>query len=103
MQINTIKDFRVAILADLLTDIEARDTDYTPRYRLVFDAIGAALALGYAAGFRIDPSEPEWPVAYIELPTGQVSWHLPQHPRDWDGHDTKEKHRRCREYAGSVA
>jgi len=42
---------------------------------------------------------------YIELPTGQVSWHfhdsqeylfdhLPQQRIEWDGHDTPEKYRR---------
>jgi hypothetical protein len=42
---------------------------------------------------------------YIDLPTGQVSWHyrdgeahifmdLPPYPGEWDGHDTPEKYRR---------
>ena len=42
---------------------------------------------------------------YIELPTGQVSWHfhdsqaylfdhLPEQRVEWDGHDTPEKYRR---------
>ena len=93
-------DMGGARLAGLLILIEAHDEDYDERYVLVIDALGAALSSGYKAGFRIDPTEPEWPVAYIELPTGQVSWHLPQHPVAWDGHDTAEKYRRCRKYAG---
>lgn len=87
------------MLIALLVMIEEHDTEYEIRYGLVLEAIGYAYEIGYAAGFRIDPTEPEWPVAYIELPTGQVSWHLPQHPVAWDGHDTAEKYRRCREYA----
>lgn len=83
-----------AELAAVLADIERHDTDYERRYPLVFRALHLALALGYAAGIRIDAAEPEWPVAYIELPTGQVSWHMPQHPAEWDGHTTEEKYRR---------
>jgi hypothetical protein len=87
-----------AELAELLALIERYDADYEARYDLVLEAVWTSRRLGYAAGFRIDPTEPEWPVAYIELPTGQVSWHLPQHPKPWDGHDTPEKYRRCRAY-----
>lgn len=81
-------------LAMLLRAIEANDEKYIPRYGLVLDAVAMAHHLGLPAGFRIDPSEPEWPVAFIDLPTGQVSWHLPQHPTAWDGHSTPEKYRR---------
>lgn len=38
------------------------------------------------------------PVVYIELPTGQVSWHMPEHPRAWDGHSTSLKYRRIRQF-----
>lgn len=53
-----------------------------------------------------DPDEPDWAVVIIELPTGQVSWHISPDDMDlfkhvrrtevntWDGHDTEEKHRR---------
>jgi hypothetical protein len=49
---------------------------------------------------------PEWHgCVYIDLPTGQVSWHyhdreaylfenLPPYEGEWDGHDTPEKYRR---------
>ncbi|HHH39024.1 MAG TPA: hypothetical protein ENK50_05555 [Sedimenticola sp.] len=89
-----------AKLADLLARIEEADKkqDYDVRYGLVLEAMAVANRLGYAAGYRIDPDEPEWPVAFIELPTGQVSWHMPQHPIPWDGHSTDEKYDRCRRY-----
>src|SRR5262245_59258710 len=80
----------------LLHAIEEADTNYAVRYTLVLDAVAMANHLGYATGFRLDPQAPAWPVAYIELPTGQVSWHLPQHPTPYDGHTTEEKYRRCR-------
>lgn len=79
----------------LLRAIEANDEKYIPRYGLVLEAVTIAHKLGFPAGFRLDPAQPEWPVAFIELPTGQVSWHLPQHPTPWDGHDTAEKYRRA--------
>jgi hypothetical protein len=86
-------------LAEILAVIEKYDEHYAQRYALVLQALAAASSKGYAVGVRIDPTEPEWPVVYIELPTGQVSWHMPQHPVPWDGHDTAEKYRRCRAFA----
>jgi hypothetical protein len=72
--------------------------EYTQRNETILLAIIAAWSLHYEAGFRIDPNEPEWPVAFIELPTGQVSWHLPQHVKPWDLHTTAEKYERIRAY-----
>lgn len=72
---------------------------YDIRNRAVLIAAGLASMCGYPCGVRLDATEPDWPVVYIELPNGQVSWHLPQHDREWDGHSTEEKYRRCREFA----
>ena len=88
-----------ADLARALVLIEAHDLDYAVRNVLVLHAVAAAAFLGYPAGYRVDPDDPAWPVAYIELPTGQVSWHLPQHPTAWDGHTTAEKYARVRAFA----
>jgi hypothetical protein len=88
----------MANLAQVLGQIEQADTDYVARYPLVFRALSLALGAGYAAGVRIDPAEPEWPVVYIDLPTGQVSWHMPQYAAKFDGHTTAEKYRRVREF-----
>jgi hypothetical protein len=79
------------------------DVVYAERNRLV-----AALAhlFGNAAWRGIDPSAPDFTVVYIDLPSGQVSWHIPdaemdqfpplplRDPTGWDGHDTDEKYRR---------
>ena len=83
----------------MLGQIEQHDTDYDARYELVFRAVGLALACGLPAGIRIDEAEKDWPVIYIELPTSQVAWHMPQHPTEFDGHTTEEKYQRVREYA----
>jgi len=91
-----------------LTAIERADEDgdYDTRNRLVMEAVTLAQELGFRAGYRIDPDEPAWPVAVIELvmPDGseaQVSWHLPEHPRRWDGHDTDEKYRRIHAFTSA--
>ena len=74
------------------------DLNYDKRYDLVIKAMHIARQQGYEVGIRIDPNESEWPVAYIELPTGQVSWHMPQHKKEWDGHTTEEKFSRIKQY-----
>jgi hypothetical protein len=86
-------------LIDILLVVKRNDENYDIRNGLVLDAIVLARKVGYEAGFRIDPSEPDWPVAYIELPEGQVSWHLPAHPKEWDGHTTAEKYARIEKFS----
>jgi hypothetical protein len=90
-------------LAMYLQSIQANDEKYVVRYTLVLAAVEYANRLGYSAGFRIDPTEPEWPCAFIELPgAGQVSWHIPQHVNAWDGHDTEVKYERVKQFIDSV-
>jgi hypothetical protein len=85
-------------LKDWLRAIDKADhevpPDYDLREQLVYLALSTAKGAGIECGFRIDPSETEWPVAYIELPTGQVSWHMPQHPREYDRHTSEQKYER---------
>ena len=66
-----------------------------------------ALELGYTAGLKIDPKEPDWPVLMIDLPSGQVGWHLPaeeiigdwpEYPGDYDGHSLEEKRQRMAKF-----
>lgn len=58
---------------------------------------------GYKVGLQIDPDEPDWPVLMIDLPTGQVGYHLPkdeivgewpEYDKEWDGHSLAEKRER---------
>lgn len=82
---------------------ENRDPNYLWRNRYLLVAVGAAAAAGVPVGFRFDPAEPEWPVVYFELPTGQqVSWHLPQHEKPWDGHATPLKNARIDEWLAQI-
>ena len=88
-------------LQKILTEILQADTEepnYSIRHRLVLMALSVADQAGFKAGIRLDPKEPEWPVAFIELPTGQVSWHLAQHPIPYDGHTTTEKYERIQQW-----
>ena len=63
-----------------------------------------AQKLGYNAGIR---ENGDWPILYIDLPTGQVSWHIPkaditgtfpEYLKGWDGHDVECKRKRLVEF-----
>lgn len=97
---------------DPLKDMEVRkDAAYLERNRLV-----AALASCFPAGVArtaIDGWNPEWHgCVYIDLPTGQASWHfhdshahlfghLPKYHKPWDGHTTEEKYQRLEDFSAS--
>jgi hypothetical protein len=81
-----------------------KDAAYEERNKVV-----AALAKLFPSGIartNIPGWSEDWHgCVYIDLPTGQVSWHfhdsqahlfadLPPYPGIWDGHDTDEKYRR---------
>ncbi len=80
---------------------------YFDRNQAVMALGRMAQKLGYKTGLKIDPNEPDWPVLMIDLPTGQVGWHLPkdeiigkwpEYEGDWDGHSLKEKRKRLEEF-----
>ncbi len=88
---------------------DSQDGAYLERNRVV-----AALARLFPSGTRrtvIDGWDEEWfGCVYIDLPTGQASWHyhdsqaglfagLPEYAGEWDGHDTPEKYQRVAELA----
>lgn len=93
-----------------IAELEARkDAAYFERNQCVALIARMALALGHDVAVTktvIDGWSEDWHgCIYIELPTGQVSWHfhdsqaylfegLPSVPAVWDGHDTPEKYRR---------
>jgi hypothetical protein len=91
-------------LAAKLLEIQACDErqEYHTRNRLVYEALALARDVGLQVGMRIDAEEPEWPCAFIELPTGQVSWHLPQHVNEWDNHTTEQKQLRMLKFIANV-
>jgi hypothetical protein len=91
-------------LANKLLEIQAADQKghYNNRTFFTYQALAMAISCGYSAGIRIDSNEPEWPVAFIELPTGQISYHLEQHSTPWDSHTTEQKKLRILEYIANV-
>lgn len=81
-------------LPDNVTEQEA----YEQRNRLIYQALASAAANRMPHGIQPDPADPAWVIAFIDLPTGQVSWHLPAYVGQWDGHSTAEKYHRVRAY-----
>ena len=94
-----------------------KNNAYEERERCVALIAALALARGWEAGMArtaIEGWDEEWHgLTLIDLPTGQVSWHmhgshapffegLPQYSGVWDGHDTKEKYRRVDELAKRI-
>lgn len=105
MTIRADPDVHVSDLEIALADAEARkDAAYLERNKVV-----AALSKCFPAGVArtaIEGWSEDWHnCVYIDLPTGQVSWHfhdsqaelfshLPPYTKPWDRHDTDEKYRR---------
>jgi hypothetical protein len=91
-------------------DAEALDSVYTERNKCVILALRMAVIMGLPAGIGFDEqAEESWKhVVYIDLPTGQVSWHIPYrfllevlelgvvpaYLKKWDGHTTEQKYQR---------
>lgn len=87
------------------------DSVYRERAHLV-----AHLAAAYPStiGYH-DPTEPDWAVVIVNLPTGQASWHVSPDDMDlfahvartdvntWDGHSTEEKYQRLDKHARTLA
>lgn len=91
-------------LIKALLEIQFSDKEkyYDNRNLFTYKAIYLAKMCGMKAGIRFDPNEPGWPVAFIELPTGQISYHLEQHETEWDRHTTEEKQIRILNYIASA-
>lgn len=89
-----------------MEDQDARiNAAYAERDKCVALLTHMAQELGLETGIRIDDLDASWPIVYIDLPSGQVSWHiaeselswflhLPQYIGAWDGHDSTQKYER---------
>lgn len=95
--------------AELAALRETKDGAYLERNRCVALIARMALAMGLRAGLArtaIEGWSEDWHgCVYIDLPTGQCSWHfhdsqahlfdgLPTYAGKWDGHTTPEKYGR---------
>ncbi len=92
---------------------------YDQRAMLTMQLVDLAGELGWPAGYNADgPAGYRW-VVYVDLPTGQVSWHLadeyleclfagqpvglgPRYAGGWDGHTRDEKARRVAAFLGAT-
>lgn len=108
-----IVDYAAAAAA--LQKMEAqKDGAYLERNRCVALIARMAIAAGLTAGTArtaIEGWSADWHgCVYVDLPTGQTSWHfhdsqawlfadLPAYTGTWDGHDTPEKYRRVSQAA----
>lgn len=82
----------------LLAEIEAADLalEYPRRNAAVYRLLAIAVQLGWPCGPRDDPTDPDWPLVFVDLPdAGQVAWHLPAYGQPWDNHSTRAKYDRC--------
>ncbi len=79
-------------------DHEDAGEEYAVRNAEIWRALNYATRLGYPCGVAPTQNDTEWPVAYIDLPTGQISWHMPPYDTPWDQHDGDEKRRRIHAY-----
>ena len=80
---------------------------YYDRNQAVMAMARLAQMNGMTVGVKGD--DPEWPIVFIDLPTGQVSWHipaaemrspLPEYAGEWDGHALDEKRSRIESFIG---
>lgn len=95
----------------------ALDPVYNERNRCVAAIAAMAIAHGWNAGLGLHEGETcddEWrTVVFVDLPTGQVSWHihtrelplfrkLPPYKGVWDGHTTEQKYARLAALTGHL-
>jgi hypothetical protein len=104
-----LRQENAALLTQLSAASASKDAAYAERNRLVHALCSVAQLVGWPCGKRLHEGaewDPAWrTVIMIDLPTGQVSWHihdsefalfahLPAYPGSWDGHGTSEKYDR---------
>jgi hypothetical protein len=74
------KDLKGFNLATLLAGVvrEGDKGDYGARNQMIYAALACAALDGADCGVRFNQDDHEWPIVYIVLPTGQVSWTVQQ-------------------------
>ena len=105
-----------ALSAEVISLQERKEIAYAERNQVAVLAAKLASHLGYPFGIaRHQDDGTDWGdwthVLFIDLLTGQVSWHLrtseaaelmlegfPKYEGTWDGHTTDDKYERCRRF-----
>lgn len=88
---------------------DAINSVYTERNAVVVAFARLAASTGIKVAAYPAEDAPGFHVVYIDLPTGQVSWHIPDDESEllsilntdiqWDGHGTPEKYHRLHHFA----
>lgn len=84
------------MLAGVLRSQESGD--YGARNQLVYSALACAAMDGCECGIRFNEDDHEWPIIYIVLPSGEVSWTVQQFAPKADGHTKEENSARIRKF-----
>ena len=97
------------------TESDTLQEAYRDRNLAVMALAQICLDNGFKVGLNLNLDDPKWPILFIDLPDGQVSWHLPKdeiigswptYYGPWDGHSLIEKQGRIeafiRHYAPGV-
>ena len=94
-------------LSSIDTETERLLDVYAERNRIA-QALGRmAMEMKYNVGIKNDSEDNEYVILYIDLPTGQVSWHIPkreligefpEYQEEWDGHQIETKIERVEKY-----
>jgi hypothetical protein len=96
---------------NLVAVTEQKNGAYAERDRCVAALAALAVRLGWSAWLGKHPSDQKWDtewttIVFINLPSGQVSWHIHDSEREWfsflptilerpwDGHTTEQKYKR---------
>lgn len=104
----TDEDIEKEISQEISEEVTDTSDVYTERNKCIALSAWLAKQLGFDTWIGIDKEqEKEWQnVVYIQLPTGQVSWHISEtemgllnflskdESKSWDGHDSIEKYKR---------
>ena len=102
-------DRRKMKVPDRKFESDSLNEAYFDRNQAAMLAAVLAFEVGYPAGWVENADDPDWPILMLELPTGQVSWHIPKEEivemglgepwaACWDGHDLTEKRKRIADY-----
>ncbi|MFC6953532.1 hypothetical protein [Halorubellus litoreus] len=99
---------------EVADEVNAADRAYADRNRMALAWAVDRHRMGCDAGYYDDDTETEYPVVWVVLPTGQVSWHITPDLRDeleasrlheqepvggYDGHDRDLKNQRIVRHA----
>lgn len=117
MDIEDSKEQFMSLVEDTFREYEQKlNAVYRERDLVLAMVAHIAKDAGYTVGLRLheDDSKQQWEdewrnVLFIELPTGQCSWHmhaseleyfkhLGYYPKSWDKHSTEEKYERVKKF-----